>query len=139
MKKISIFLVIILALPMIAKSQGLPKEFFWTTYILSLGRYAANDQMVQRGPYELPYYIHSDGSYLIGTGLAVTTPPLSWAFSSFNTKAERKWGKEIYISSLVLSLSRGGLTDAMIWSQNRNGVKSNKTGWYFTPSLLAAG
>ncbi|GEM_PF-2226914 len=139
MKKISIFLVVILALPMITKSQGLSKEFFWTTSVLSLARYAANDQMVQRGPYELPYYLHSDGSYLGGTGLALAAPPLTWAFSKFNSQVNRKWGKELYISSLVLSLGRGGLTDAMIWSSCRDGVMSNKNGWYYTTSLLAAG
>jgi len=138
MKKI-FFLVVILALPMITKSQQLSKEFFWTTSILSLARYAANDQMIRRGPYDLPYYLRSDGSYLGGTSLALTVPPLSWAFSGFNSQANRKWGKELYIASIIFSLSRGGLTDAMIWSQNRNGVMSDKDGWYYTTSLLAAG
>ena len=137
MKKI-IFLVVILALPMIAKSQQLSKEFFWASSFLSLARYTANDQMVRRGPYDLPYYLHSDGSYLGGTGLSLASPPLSWAFSKFNSQADRKWGKELYTASIIFSLSRGGLTDAMIWSSDRDGVMADKTGWYYTTSLLAA-
>ncbi|HPA25157.1 MAG TPA: hypothetical protein PLK76_00055 [bacterium] len=131
MKRI-FFLLLVLTIP-IATFGQLSKKFFWVFSGLSLARYWANDQMIQNGPNSLPYLLASDGAYLGGTALAISAPPMSWAFSKFNQRANRKFGKEIYISSIVFSLANAGWADAIIWSPGH----SVNTDWYYPSSLLA--